>query len=351
GYWWRRNRKIVFILGLATWFVLTTLATYVILATKINIPPQRFEKLRFSLQQNGRYWIYHDFVLAKTYRSQPSHGVTLTCHGTYQSFKDLDQLVVRWRAPISMALYVFQDEFEEVVASVQHLRYCSLARDDFVRWVSVQLVFHNDRKPTNVRKLDAHRPPQFRCDAPNATHKNHTYRLYPIPLLKNVARQNSRTFYVFPLEMDLLPSPNFERNFMRFVERRVLRQPRTSVFCVPIIPATKDYIGPIRYPISQNSNQLHSPKEDKVTEYSVDKEPMDCLVRVSINDYEPYDDQRCSDCSKLPVLVGLDYDFVHLKGAFVVRRHSGLRELSADTNLPPAKSNQVRDSIKLNSLV
>lgn len=188
-----------------------------------------FEKSPFRLQQNGDYWILNDFIRA----SSSPHGhqsVTLTTHGTYMDLRDLERLVVRWNAPISLALFVGPGDFGTIITSFYHLKYCSICGLGFGRWVSVHLVMHQEYMPLYLRRMEAKHPYGFRCGAPyemdaNASNPAAAELQYPLNLLKNVARRNARTYYVFSLELNSLPVRNFANNFMAFVQYQDFRKP------------------------------------------------------------------------------------------------------------------------------
>lgn len=111
-----------------------------------------------------------------------------------------------------------------------------VACDEYLirKYVSVHLVFHTEYFPkfSNDSVLSWNSN-FFKCDqTPQTTETSQvttfwfTYKLkYPINLMRNVARYNAKTYYIMPIDIDLLPSWNFVSEFMSYVSREWNKNP------------------------------------------------------------------------------------------------------------------------------
>ncbi|XP_002133113.2 uncharacterized protein [Drosophila pseudoobscura] len=398
SFYWRR----IFIGKLIILATLLLLGFYLVLLRLTQLPFMRrtfqdariFERPRIRLQQNGDYWIYHDYIVAWGSEFQGNQSVTLTTHGRYDDLKDLEWLMVRWRAPISVAVFVGPEDFEPTLYTFYHLKYCSIFGGSFTNWVSVQLVLDNEHLTDEVRRMQPNRERGFKCLSPEemdakfvpSTEYSEKWK-YPMNLLKNVARQNARTHFVFPLELNLLPTRNFAKTFLQFAQEVQLPNPFRSVFCVPILPYnsyTPNSMYPPKYksdlprfiqPYLNGSESLTAIEYKKLkglerwlnttvpdgemTVYRVGKSPENCAAYVSTNFYEPLYDQRyldnpyTTDSARLQVLFGLDFDFVVMDGTFLMHRlNFNISSVyrSQHEYMPPNET-QIREMIMLNELL
>ncbi|XP_034666868.1 beta-1,4-glucuronyltransferase 1-like [Drosophila subobscura] len=398
SFYWRR----IFLGKIIIFIALLVLGFYLLFLRLTALPFMRrtfrdrnlFERPRFRLQQNGDYWIVHDYIVAESSELHGNQSVTLISHGRYDDLKDLEWLMLRWRAPISLAVFVGADDFEPTLYSLQHLKYCSIYASSFIKWVSVQLVLDNNHLTDEVRRMETTRTWGFKClsqaemDAKYMPSIDITDKCkYPINLLKNVARQNARTHFIFPLELNLLPTRNFAKSFLQFAQAAQLRNPFRSVFCVPIFPYNSHIRPPLTPPkwksdlFSYVQPYLNgtealpaieyykrkglegwlyaSVNEGKISVFQVGNSPENCAAYVSTSFYEPMYDQRdldspyTTDSARLQVLVGLEFDFVLLDGSFLLHRlgiNKSTMFRSKHEYVQP-NQNHIREIIMLNNLI
>lgn len=180
---------------------------------------------RFPFEQNGDYWIYNNFIISSSHDLIGNTSITLTTHGTWRDIKQSGRLAERWNAPISMAVYVKDEELEYVYEQIYQIRYCSAFGAIWNRWVSIQLVFSNKYFPINFEPLEQNYPRGFYCNR-SASMLNITspvqsrpsaVSMYPMNLLRNVARLNAHTYYVFHLDPSMLPTMGFAKKFLDFI--------------------------------------------------------------------------------------------------------------------------------------
>lgn len=68
-------------------------------------------------------------------------------------------------------------------------------------------------------------------------YKNEKKLLYPVNVGRNIARESAPTFYVFPSDIELYPSPNLPTKFLEMIRRRdqpALHKPNPKVFVLSI---------------------------------------------------------------------------------------------------------------------
>jgi len=68
-------------------------------------------------------------------------------------------------------------------------------------------------------------------------YKNEKKLLYPVNVGRNIARESAPTFYVFPSDIELYPSPNLPVKFLEMIRRRdqpALYKPNPKVFVLSI---------------------------------------------------------------------------------------------------------------------
>ncbi|XP_046866830.1 uncharacterized protein LOC111518558 [Drosophila willistoni] len=348
---------------------------------------------QFRLEQNGDYWIYHQFIVPLT-NKLANETITLTTHGTYLDLGNLEWLLMRWSDPISMAVYVKADNFEATLNRLRDIKYCSGYGYIFDQWVSVQLVFNDKQVPNNLRALINKQEKEFACHLSNQAEESnnnippkHEQNDYPMSLLKNVARLNAKTYFVLATELDVLPTMQLAKNFLKLAKLYKPAQPWRTVYCVPIVPyfepkepeKRSDLVTLVANYMNQanvfyslkpeDRDQLKtlrnwlnsSTSDDKIGIYRVSKSSDYCATYISTNSYEPLYDQRLIESPYIDngfrhqVLTGLNFDFVVLNGTFMTRRRavwSNESELSSET-LTIDKASQkahILELIKFNSL-
>ncbi|KAH8377627.1 hypothetical protein KR093_006323, partial [Drosophila rubida] len=386
-------------------FIATIALLFVLFIIRIQLPseqkvkkmftPCSLDRSRLQLEQNGDYWIYNGFMRSKT-KLKGNMSITLTTHGTFRDLVHMKWLLVRWNAPISMAIYVDESDYEQLLDRLYYVKYCTVFSMSWPHWMSMQLVFHDKHLPLFLYRMDSQRPEGFNCQLrSNKENTNSTTTLpqknsstqanYPLNLLRNVARLNARTYYIIALEPGMLPTRNLALKFLRLVKWHQTSKPHRSVYCLPVFPPMGEDIILPKYksdlimqlqPFLNGSVKLspmeaeqlnnfrpwlnHPVRDGDITVYQVTEKPQLCPVYISSNAYEPLYDQRCENSTwdqismQLQVLVGLGFDFVVLDGSFIIRRQP-VWQLDAPTDvahraLSAVEVNHIREVIKLNSL-
>ncbi|XP_034474546.1 beta-1,4-glucuronyltransferase 1-like [Drosophila innubila] len=311
------------------------------------------------MRQHGNYWVWHDYIRRK-HNFNGNKSITLTTHATYMDLGLLPTLLDRWQAPISLSIYACGSDFDKTIQSLSYLIYCLKQGDLMRRFLSVHLVIDSENIPENLKRFGiSFITPPYTCarSAPfekmrqDLTFWNKKKLTYPVNLLRNVARYNAETYYIMALDLQLVPPPNFVKKFLKFVQtyyilKSYISSPYTSVYCLPtfahkphaplaqtknqLIQVLKEYsiTNPIynHYELQNEWLSTQNSKDDLRIFSSSSKMNM-CVGYISINELEPLYDERCDVESiydrganlKAKVLVGLNYTFLILDGAFIIR--------------------------------
>ncbi|XP_042210748.1 beta-1,4-glucuronyltransferase 1-like [Homarus americanus] len=160
----------------------------------------------------GDYWILENYILA-TASFLCNESVTYSTHGDFTYLENLKILAERWKGPISVAVYAPGDDFNSTVNIILYLRECWDQR--IKQQVTFHIYFHTSFTPKQVPPSEALLQRVVNCtsDIPRWTNIT-TFRktkqlLYPVNVGRNVARQASQTYFVFPSDIELYPSINF----------------------------------------------------------------------------------------------------------------------------------------------
>ncbi|XP_030381239.1 beta-1,4-glucuronyltransferase 1-like [Scaptodrosophila lebanonensis] len=370
-------------IGLIFFVVVISGALLIILRDLYAIKDKFFNtKLNFGghIRQHGEYWVWHDFIRDSEELSG-NESITLTTHGTYMDLALLPNLLTRWRAPISMSIYANGEDYQRTMESIAYLDVCMGLSLPIRRYLSIHIIMHSDHMPA-VLRYRGKRPtissvscnviePFSRC-CQHLTYWYNKQLPYPANLMRNVARMNARTYYVLAMDIQLLPTPKFVKKFLRFMwdhdwwRFADIPMPYTTVFCLPTfahrpeapLPLTKRQLVEVLGEFNITSPIYDSPQQQKL--WLVAPNPREelfifrrsttmdmCVAYVSINELEPLYDERLQSESiyehganlKGQVLMSLNYTFITLDGAFLVRRtldsweHSELRQATFQSEI------------------
>ncbi|KAI1292338.1 Beta-1,4-glucuronyltransferase 1 [Halotydeus destructor] len=168
----------------------------------------------WTTEKRGSYSVINAYIIADN-NNPPYDDVTLTTQGSFEFLYHAEPLCQRWDGPVSVAVYAPGDDFKISVQIINYLRRC---RDPCVKSnVTWHFIFDTIYGPsldnvTNPSSLNT--KSIVNCSLNNdeilqvyksnfrAAHKNP----YPINVVRNVARSQSRTKYVLASDIELYPS-------------------------------------------------------------------------------------------------------------------------------------------------
>ncbi|CAG2175306.1 unnamed protein product [Oppiella nova] len=167
----------------------------------------------WSTETRGSYTVLKNFIPGDD-KPQPLESVTLTTQGTHSFLYHIENLCLRWDGHISVAVYAPGLDFPLVVNLIHYLRKC---RDPCVKaktsWHLVYDTLHNPH--SNASYPDSYvEDMDFDCtqsyseltDRFNTTFRSDHSLPYPINVVRNVARLNAQTKYIFASDIELYPS-------------------------------------------------------------------------------------------------------------------------------------------------
>ncbi|XP_032680560.1 beta-1,4-glucuronyltransferase 1 [Odontomachus brunneus] len=192
--------------------------------------------------QRGDYWVLYNYVpMSMAVRCWES--VTYTTHADYTFLDNLEPLLERWRAPISIAMHAPGTDFPATLDAIRYSRNCGSPLVS--QLVTFHVFFSSKHVPKAVPPSEQIVSDTYNCSlgppwvnvSLSKMYKNDKKLLYPVNVGRNVARESAPTFYVFPSDIELYPSPNLPTKFLEMIRRRdqpALYKPNPKVFVLPI---------------------------------------------------------------------------------------------------------------------
>ncbi|XP_059081932.1 beta-1,4-glucuronyltransferase 1-like [Tigriopus californicus] len=185
------------------------------------------------LQERLNHTIFFNFkARAKAFIGGPH--VTLTTIADTNFLHHIVPMVQRWNGPISLCVFAPGDHFDLAVRQIQWLVSCSntsLVHD----WVSFHFVFPKALGPNKIFKWnnipEKGEDPCFAYDVRKGettnivTYKQRSALVFPINLLRNIAMEGvalelfGSNQFVFPCDIEMIPSPNLATKFEALIER------------------------------------------------------------------------------------------------------------------------------------
>ncbi|XP_022083043.1 beta-1,4-glucuronyltransferase 1-like [Acanthaster planci] len=334
--------------------------------------------LEAKLDTTGSYKIYHSYMKStggigrKTQDSLPSE-VTLVTQCSVNNLYHLVDLVVRWRGPVSVAVFSSSPDISTFNNVLFTLRECFPGIKENVTFHLVQPITEiTEMLGSSIKAFPFTKLPcktildSLKEQTFEAASQARNYALevvYPNNVLRNVARSGVASRFVFVVDIDMLPSANLRTQFLHLSRSSIILQEETeyskrTAFVVPAfeirdgaeIPSTKERLirdaamyGRIRpfyaedCPYCHNHTDYHRWEKVKGTPgavniaYTVEWKPLWEPFYIGHRDVPLYDERfkqygfnRISQVCEMHVA---GYNFAVLDTAFLV--HKGFKEKSA----------------------
>lgn len=179
--------------------------------------------------------------------------------GTHDFLHHSVELCDRWEGYISLAVYAPGDDFRLALNMIYYLRQCcNRCVADRIHW---HLVFESIYAPRNASAATAFLETQnFDCGVPleqtiRLLNLDSNFRAtkglpYPINVLRNVARINAKTKYVFASDIELYPSVGIVPAFFKLLEREkagqigLINKSNPHVYVTPIFEVKQTVKAP-----------------------------------------------------------------------------------------------------------
>ncbi|KAI9585373.1 hypothetical protein GQX74_001220 [Glossina fuscipes] len=184
--------------------------------------------LIFEKRQYGNYWLLKNFIRGRlSEKIGCSEAITYCTNGDYTFFDNLPEVVKRWFAPVSFAIFAPGYDFKIAMDSIQYVRNCLKESQLIQKYVTFHIYFPSrhmpDYLPITEEEIDNW---PYDCQSSVKPYENSTradmYKtknklLYPINVGRNIAREAANTHFVFVCDIELFPSKNLIKQFFRML--------------------------------------------------------------------------------------------------------------------------------------
>ncbi|KAK0167543.1 hypothetical protein PV327_004928 [Microctonus hyperodae] len=198
--------------------------------------------------QRGDYWVLYNYV-PMSMSVQCWESITYTTHADFTFLDNLEPLLKRWQAPVSIALHAPGTDFQITLESIKYLRTCGSSL--ISQLVTFHIYFSNKHVPKVVPPSDKFlNSASYNCSLSAPWANNHTkmYKtekklVYPVNVGRNIARESAATYYVLASDIELYPNPNLPSKFLEMIRRNnqpELNKPNPKVFVLPIFEVEKN---------------------------------------------------------------------------------------------------------------
>lgn len=187
--------------------------------------PLIFEKIQYS-----DYWLLKNFVRGRTSAQMGcSEGITYCTNGDYTFFDNLAEVVKRWLAPVSFAIFSPGYDFNTTMDCIQYVRNCLHESQLIQNYVTFHIYFPNLHMPNYLPMTDEEinkwpydcrsliKPYEKIARADMYKTKNKLF--YPINVGRNIAREAANTHFIFTCDIELFPSKNLIEQFFKMLLR------------------------------------------------------------------------------------------------------------------------------------
>ena len=176
--------------------------------------------------RNQEFLIHDHAVVGDKFSTlSQSLGVTLATQSSVDRLHWLAHSSKTWSGPISVAVFVPDQEFDIAQAYISFLRSCFQPVRDNV----VFSLVHPMQKPPRSAGIETTNW-LFPCSDPGSVLTSLTRKVftrdyaawrtgynYPQNHLRNIARENSMTYYTMSLDVDIIPSPGMAKPLSMFL--------------------------------------------------------------------------------------------------------------------------------------
>ncbi|XP_055907925.1 beta-1,4-glucuronyltransferase 1-like [Eupeodes corollae] len=185
--------------------------------------PFQLEKI-----QDGSFWILKNYIRADHGELNCAESITYTTHGDLTFLGNLKELLPRWNAPVSFAIYAPGTDFNKALEAIQYVRNCFKESDLIQYYVTFHIYFPKDHMPKIVPltetdalywPYDCSFPPPYENIKRSSMYKQSHNLDYPINVGRNIARKAALTHFIFASDIELYPNPGFVDEFIKMIIR------------------------------------------------------------------------------------------------------------------------------------
>ncbi|XP_070180229.1 beta-1,4-glucuronyltransferase 1-like [Littorina saxatilis] len=197
----------------------------------------------YRLDKSGTYHIIDNFLTSEHVVLENAHDVTIVTQCTANHLHHLIELSERWKGPVAVAVFTFDDDFNHAIDSILYHHFCS---DSVFKYVTFHLVFPISRTPRDLAgaakaaetRLSCSHPPVSPSSQQQGQAKNYALEgiEYPHNVLRNLAVNYVQTRYVFVVDVDMLPSEDLRVQFQKLLARSESEN-RTATKTAYVVPS------------------------------------------------------------------------------------------------------------------
>ena len=152
--------------------------------------------------------------------------ITYTTHGDPNFLHNLEPLLERWKGPVSVGVYAPGSDYLRALKSIFYLRQCS--NSNLIKNLATFHLFFDENHLPDVSVLDhdqlvsyesTFRPSCIKLGKAETSYKDLKNLMYPVNVARNVARETANSYFIFPSDIELFPSPGLIRDFLDMVRR------------------------------------------------------------------------------------------------------------------------------------
>ncbi|XP_015600174.1 beta-1,4-glucuronyltransferase 1 [Cephus cinctus] len=203
--------------------------------------------------QRGDYWVLYNYVpMSMSVRCWET--VTYTTQADYTFLDNVEPLLERWRAPISIAMHAPGSDFPSTIEAIKYLRSCGSPL--ISQLVTFHIYFSSKHVPKAVPSTEKIISDTYNCSlgppwvnvSVAKMYKTEKKLLYPVNVGRNIARESAPTYYVFASDIELYPSPNLAPKFLEMIRKRdqlTLYKSNPKVFVLSIFEVDEKSQPPV----------------------------------------------------------------------------------------------------------
>ncbi|XP_043272181.1 beta-1,4-glucuronyltransferase 1-like isoform X2 [Venturia canescens] len=201
------------------------------------------------------YKVLYNYVpMSKRFRCWQS--VTYATNGDFTFLDNLEPLLDKWKAPISVALHAPGTDFQQTMDSIGYMRRCSPQKSLISQLVSFHLYYENKHAPFEKvppskdflsKAYDCKQRAPWKEISHAQTFKNKEELIYPVNVGRNIAKEAALTHYILVADIEMYPSPNLATEFLEMIRRNDQPQyleKNPKVFVLPPFEVLKDGVVP-----------------------------------------------------------------------------------------------------------
>ena len=192
------------------------------------------------LDKSGTYHVIDNFLTSEHVVLENAHDVSVVTQCSSNHVHHLIELSERWRGPVSVAVFTYDDDFSHAIDTILYHHFCS---DSVFRYVTFHLVFPISRTPKDLTSAAKAAESKLSCSqAPVASQSQSfaNYAIqgieYPHNVLRNLAVNYVQTRYVFVMDVDMVPSGDLRLLFQKLLTR-LESVNQTSVKTAYVVPS------------------------------------------------------------------------------------------------------------------